>query len=367
MADDYTDVATAALSTHVIAPPPAEEQTGSDIESIVTPSERESLLATLGTLNVSPKQNQILGQPPPLEAIAIKPTGEPYVPAMFYRRILNEAFGRGRWAQREFGPIKLDLREKKRSDSTEKQAPSIMYQEYGLIIKRVLVSTAIGECEYHPNNARMTYGDAAAGTKSNGLMRLCKELGIYSECWDPRWCASFKAEHCVKVRVDGTNKPQWRRVDQEPFWNEKGVFGDSPNRDRYNGPPSAKASSTPRPASRETRGVDEDPFEADPFEATERRSADGEDPIETIATTRDRARDGGLYGVKGSRSGEAFTDDPSLFRWARDCCSANRKVRLSIERRTHNGREIRWLSEINPVKVDSGASEIAPNDPDIPF
>ena len=95
------------------------------------------------------------------------------------------------------------------------------------------IAYAVGGAEYRETNQRMNWSDVLETVKSNALMRLCKDLGIASECWNKRFSESFKVSHCFKVFRQGANKPQWRLIDSEPFYNETGIANDSPNRDKY--------------------------------------------------------------------------------------------------------------------------------------
>jgi len=56
-----------------------------------------------------------------------------------------------------------------------------------------LVSIARGEQQYFDPNGIPT---ATEGCKSNALMRCCKDLGVASELWDPRFIRKFKKEYC---------------------------------------------------------------------------------------------------------------------------------------------------------------------------
>ena len=80
------------------------------------------------------------------------------------------------------------------------------------------VSTARGEQEYFSPEGVAT---ATEGAKSNALMRCCKDLGIASELWDPRFIRTFRAKHCVEVWVEdaksGRKRKLWRRKDMGPF------------------------------------------------------------------------------------------------------------------------------------------------------
>lgn len=95
------------------------------------------------------------------------------------------------------------------------------------LLVRSFVSTARGEQEYFDPNGVAT---ATEGAKSNALMRCCKDLGIASELWDPRFIRTFRAKHCVEVWVEdaktGRKRKLWRRKDQPAFeypYKETGV------------------------------------------------------------------------------------------------------------------------------------------------
>jgi hypothetical protein len=62
-----------------------------------------------------------------------------------------------------------------------------------------LVSLARGEMDYFSKDGIPT---AAEGCKSNAMTRCCKDLGIASELWDPRFIRKFKADHTREVFVE---------------------------------------------------------------------------------------------------------------------------------------------------------------------
>ena len=62
-----------------------------------------------------------------------------------------------------------------------------------------LVSIARGEQDYFSKDGIPT---ASEGCKSNAMMRCCKDLGIASELWDPRFIRKFKAEYTRDVFVE---------------------------------------------------------------------------------------------------------------------------------------------------------------------
>lgn len=105
-----------------------------------------------------------------------------YLPEIKYRRVLNRAFGPGGWG---LAP---------RSETNV--GPKIVSREYALVCLGRLVGIARGEQEYFEVHGIPTATEAC---KSNALMRCCKDLGVASELWDPRFIREFKAKHCVEV------------------------------------------------------------------------------------------------------------------------------------------------------------------------
>ncbi|KAG7007365.1 mitochondrial genome maintenance protein [Physcia stellaris] len=152
----------------------------------------------------------------PLEAndIEVKPDGIVYLPEIKYRRILNRAFGPGGWGLAPRGETIV----------TQKAVT----REYALVVQGRLVSVARGEMDYFSPEGIPT---AAEGCKSNALMRCCKDLGVASELWDPRFIRSFVAAHAKEVWVEHLvtkkKKKVWMRKDDAvryPFKETRG-FG----------------------------------------------------------------------------------------------------------------------------------------------
>lgn len=85
----------------------------------------------------------------------------------------------------------------------------------GILLCR-LVSVARGEQDYFNPEGIPT---ATEGCKSNAMMRCCKDLGVASELWDPRWIRKFKAGNAREVFVEHVvNKRKskiWIRKDDE--------------------------------------------------------------------------------------------------------------------------------------------------------
>ncbi len=91
---------------------------------------------------------------------------------------------------------------------------------------RRLVSVARGEQDYFSPEGIPT---AAEGCKSNAMMRCCKDLGVASELWDPRYIRKFKTAHAKELFVEHIpskkRKKIWMRKDDEvryPYQETKG-------------------------------------------------------------------------------------------------------------------------------------------------
>ncbi len=148
----------------------------------------------------------VLMTPIDAQDIEIKPDGILYLPEIKYRRILNTAFGPGGWGLAPRG--ELDVGERTVS------------REYALVVHGRFVGQARGECAYFGGPDGVT--TAGEGCKSNALMRCCKDLGVASELWDPRFIRQFKQAHCREVWVEHavTKKKRqiWLRKDCQPVY-----------------------------------------------------------------------------------------------------------------------------------------------------
>lgn len=136
----------------------------------------------LGSQAFSKEAAQVLQAPLTVADIEITPDGLLYLPEIKYRRVLNAAFGPGGWG---LAP---------RSDTVV--TDKIVTREYGLICEGRLVSVARGEQAYFNEDGVPT---ASEGCKSNAMMRCCKDLGVASELWEPKFIRKFKAQHCEEV------------------------------------------------------------------------------------------------------------------------------------------------------------------------
>ncbi len=170
----------------------------------------------ISVLAVTEKQEQILVEPVKISEIEIKPTGEIYMCHIQYRRRLNKAFGIGQWALKPVGGFV------KTQKSNFGKTQQTVCREYALYISGKFAASAIGEATYIEENMQMTWSDACEATKSNAIMRCCKDIGIGLEMWDKKFTEQFKKEHCVCVFRKGSPKTHWRLKESEPFYDETG-------------------------------------------------------------------------------------------------------------------------------------------------
>ncbi|KAI3483466.1 hypothetical protein L1887_53693 [Cichorium endivia] len=143
--------------------------------------------AGLGERSFSKEAVDVLMGPINESDIEIKPDGLIYLPEIKYRRILNRAFGPGGWGMAP------------RSETNVGQG--IVSREWVLICQGRFVATARGEQEFFKPSGVPT---ASEGAKSNALMRCCKDLGVSSELWDPRFIRQFRKKHCLEVWAQDT-------------------------------------------------------------------------------------------------------------------------------------------------------------------
>lgn len=158
----------------------------------------QTSFAGLSEKPFSKEISDVLLAPVSSQDIEIKPDGILYLPEIKYRRILNRAFGPGGWGLAPRGKTTV--------------TPKSVSREYALVCHGRLVSVARGEQVYFdPSNIPT----ATEGCKSNALMRCCKDLGIASELWDPRFIQAFKKQHCSEIMVENIStrkrRKLWRR------------------------------------------------------------------------------------------------------------------------------------------------------------
>lgn len=107
-----------------------------------------------------------------------------YVPGVRYRDRLNKALGPGAWG---IHPRGITV-----------QGAFVCYRGSLYILGR-FISEAIGENRYVENNAQMSYAAAAEAAKTDCIVRCCKDLGMFSQLWDPAFGREWIAKHAEKV------------------------------------------------------------------------------------------------------------------------------------------------------------------------
>ncbi|KAI9669704.1 MAG: hypothetical protein M1831_007400 [Alyxoria varia] len=158
----------------------------------------------------SKEVSDILLQPLNPDDIEVKPDGIVFLPEIKYRRILNRAFGPGGWGLAPRGETIVTAK--------------AVTREYALVVSGRLISLARGEQDYFDPDGIPT---ATEGCKSNALMRCCKDLGIASELWDPRFIRRFMKERSretwVEHVVSKKRRKIWMRKDDEARYPYKEV------------------------------------------------------------------------------------------------------------------------------------------------
>ncbi|ESK94195.1 mitochondrial genome maintenance protein [Moniliophthora roreri MCA 2997] len=188
-------------------PAPSSESAanGTEVSSSVLPNDSATdwsrSYSGLSERPFSKEAAEVLLAPIDPNDVEMKPDGMIYLPEIKYRRILNKAFGPGGWGL---------------APRTETNVGAkIVSREYALVCLGRLVAIARGEQEYFDPNGIATATEAC---KSNALMRCCKDLGIASELWDPRFIREFKEKYCIEVWAEHIptkkKKKVWRRKDQ---------------------------------------------------------------------------------------------------------------------------------------------------------
>lgn len=150
----------------------------------------------------------VLSRPPNPDDVEIKPDGIVYLPGVFYRAVLTEAFGAGGWAILPRGPA--------RRGPAGQGGESVMYHGALVALGRY-VAEAVGSCTYWPANAGMTYADAFEGARTDCITKCCKDLGVARELWDPGWRGQWQAKYAQKVMKRGAkgDKEVWERKGRE--------------------------------------------------------------------------------------------------------------------------------------------------------
>ncbi len=162
------------------------------VEKIVSQADYVEMAKSFGNIETTPEQGAILFAPVNEDDVEIRPDGLVYLPWMSYVTRLRDAF-RTSWGLLPQGKAVM-------------KDGYVMWGFY-LAIKGKLAAYAIGECE---QTSRMSYGETLEGAKSNAIMRLCKNMGISLELWQPSFIRRWKAKFAEEYFDEAKKKNLWR-------------------------------------------------------------------------------------------------------------------------------------------------------------
>lgn len=130
--------------------------------------------------------------------VDIRPDGLIYVSHVHYRDRLDSAFGVGAWA---LVPL----------ESPKVSGNKVYY--YGFLKARgQFISDAYGEAMYYPGNSNGSYGNSVEAAKSDCLVRCCKLLPMFRECWDKEYADYWVEKYAEKgVTRQSQGKVVWKK------------------------------------------------------------------------------------------------------------------------------------------------------------
>lgn len=132
---------------------------------------------------------RILSLPVDDNLVDIRPDGLIYVSHPHYRDRLDRAFGPGAWALIPLAVPRI-------------QDNRVLY--YGFLKARgQYIADAVGGSPYYANNPSGSYDNSVEGAKSDCLVRCCKALPMFRECWDREYAEAWKARNAVEVAQSG--------------------------------------------------------------------------------------------------------------------------------------------------------------------
>lgn len=184
----------------------SQQHTGNTSDTDANP--REDPFYGISTSTFSEDVRKVLLSPLNPEDVEIKPDGLIYLPEIRYRRILNQAFGPGGWALMPRGEAK--------QFKNDNEGAQLITREYALYCLGRFVSQAIGEHTFY-TKINLSYGKAVESAKSNALMRCCKDLGVASELWDPKFLSEWRSEYAADIWCENI-----RSKEKKKLWKKKG-------------------------------------------------------------------------------------------------------------------------------------------------
>lgn len=153
------------------------------------------MLTTVGKLEASKAQSDILFAPIDPDDILIRPDGLVYLDWQWYAGRLIQTFPL-RWALIPQGMPKIN--------------GNLVVWGFWLLIDGHLMGFAIGE--QSRANPNMSYAECCEGAKSNALMRLCKGLGMARNLWHRPFIDEWKDKYAEQYVDDKGRKLQRRKT-----------------------------------------------------------------------------------------------------------------------------------------------------------
>lgn len=118
-----------------------------------------------------------------------------YIEHAYLRDRFNQVLGLGAWTIIRTRPHWAENYEVWDSKSNGKKPAVRVYSDCALLIRGCLVSEGIGDMSYFPDNAAMTYSDAAEGATTQAFRRCAKNFGVGIQAWKKDWCEGWTKRH----------------------------------------------------------------------------------------------------------------------------------------------------------------------------
>jgi len=143
----------------------------------------------------------VLSEPVADDLVDIRPDGLIYVSHTHYRNRLDDAFGVGGWALVPLAAPRI-------------QDNRVCYYGFLKAAGRY-IADAVGGAQYYPNNRQGSYDNSVEAAKSDCLVRCCKALPMFRECWDHEYAEYWKRTYAHQV---ASGEPGGGRI-----WKKKGA------------------------------------------------------------------------------------------------------------------------------------------------
>lgn len=161
-------------------------------------AQMHTLIERAGEVPFPPEVIERLSEPIRDELVDIRPDGLIFVSHPHYRNRLDAAFGVGGWALVPLAPAKI-------------VGNRVVF--YGFLKARgQYIDAAYGGHTYYQNNSQQNYDDAVESAKSDCLVRCCKSLPMFRECWDKEYADYWKATYAEEgVTSQSRGRPVWKK------------------------------------------------------------------------------------------------------------------------------------------------------------